>query len=494
MSRLVKAWPVAASIAMLVLAFPPFNFSLLAFVALVPWLKSLKDTDPKGAFRSGVLFGVLFWLHQLFFLVPFVGRWTESWVLGSIPWLLGPVIGCWYFAGLAWLIQRAFVTGRPWLVPFAWVAVEAGRSYFPMLAFPWGLISTPLWIAPQLIQSAALGTQFLTSGWVAFVNVFVMLLFDGIGRQRLLRYGLWAFAPILLSTWRYTQVQEGQPMTIMVGQPGLDFAFGSPEKIERDLPNTLEALAATAEAKGVKLLILPEGLARTPTVIPPEHPFIRLPRVPTLFGMSRIDGGDAVFQSAYGYENGRWQIADKTRLVVFGEYVPFREYIPFLDAMRLPSGDILVGDKTTAMDLGGIRVGPIICFEALFPNIADAQVRNGAQLLAVISIDDWYMGTNAPEQLTANAIFRAVESGLPLVRSATLGTTLSVTARGQIVDLAEMRKPFGLETTLLIPSRSDSFPFRRLVPWLSLPAVLWILAEPIIRKRRRQRDADPSTK
>lgn len=478
---------------MLVLAFPPFNFSLLVFVALVPWLKSLKDTDPKGALRSGLLFGTLFWLHQLFFLVPFVGKWTESWLLGSIPWLLAPVLGAWYFAVLAWLIQRAFAIDRPWLVAFAWVTVEAGRSYFPGLSFPWGLLSTPLWTVPQLIQSAALGTQFLTSGWVAFVNVFVMLVFDGIGRQRLLRYGLWAFAPMLLSTWRFTQFQEGRPTSIMVGQPGLDFAFGSPEKLDNELPLVLEALSATAESSDVALLVLPEGLMRTPTVLPPEHPFLRLPRVPVLFGMSRSHTDGKVFQSAYGFENGEWQVADKSRLVVFGEYVPFRDYIPFLEAMRLPAGDLSAGTKTTTMVLGGVRIGPIICFEALFSDIAAAQVTQGAQLLAVMSIDDWYMGTNAPEQLAANAIFRAVESGLPLVRSATLGTTMSVTARGQIVDLAEMKKPFGLRTTLLIPERSDSFALRESVPWLALPAMLWVLGEPIYRRRRTSRASAPSS-
>ena len=55
---------MAASAALYHAAFPPFNLSLLVFVALAPWIASLKAASGWGAFRSGYLFGLLFWLGQ----------------------------------------------------------------------------------------------------------------------------------------------------------------------------------------------------------------------------------------------------------------------------------------------------------------------------------------------------------------------------------------------------------------------------------------------
>ena len=66
MASLVKAWPIGASVLLLLAAFPPFNLGFLVFVGLVPWLQSLKNASGKGAVRSGFVFGFLFMLGQLY--------------------------------------------------------------------------------------------------------------------------------------------------------------------------------------------------------------------------------------------------------------------------------------------------------------------------------------------------------------------------------------------------------------------------------------------
>lgn len=67
-------------------------------------------------------------------------------------------------------------------------------------------------------------------------------------------------------------------------------------------------------------------------------------------------------------------------------------------------------------------------------------------MLAVMSIDDWYMGTAAPAQLREGTIWRAVETGLPTVRSASLGSTMAVNGRGDV--LAEL--PIGQRDALIV--------------------------------------------
>ena len=52
-----KPWPALASAVLLFLAFPPAGLVLLVFVAVAPWLASLRTTDGRGAIKSGAWFG-----------------------------------------------------------------------------------------------------------------------------------------------------------------------------------------------------------------------------------------------------------------------------------------------------------------------------------------------------------------------------------------------------------------------------------------------------
>lgn len=451
----------------------------MILVALVPWLNQLRRATPKQAWRSGILFGALFWLYQMVWIMPFVGRWASlEWAL--LPWLLCPVIGCWYFAAAGWLIQRCFASGWTWLVPLVWAGIEVGRSYVPGLAYPWGLIATPLWIVPQLIQSAAFGTIFLVSAWIVLVNLIVANLLVSEDRTQTIRLGIAALAILFLSLGRYFQPITGEKRRIAIGQPGVDMAFLSPQDQQIRLAQVVPVLGAQAVASGAELLILPEGLSPGGDGLPPKTPFGGPPPLPTILGGQR--GSSPAYQSAFGFDGKEWSYTDKIRLVIFGEYVPARNFFPFLEDFRLPSGDIVPGDRHRVLHVAGIAVGPMICFEALFPNIAQAQCDNGAQLLATLSNDDWFMRTGAPEQLRIGSVFRAVESGLPLARSGSQGRTTAIDARGRIVAEAPYREQRLLVTELAIPPGSDTFRYRWAFQWVAfLAAVIPLFLRPASR-------------
>lgn len=482
MKRLRSIWPVFASAILYAAAFPPLNLGLLVFAALVPWFLSLRSATGKQGFWSGALFGVLFWLSQMAWVGQFVTKWTGSGWLGASAWLACPILGCWYFALVGWLVQRCFAAGVPWLVPLVWMGVEFLRSYVPLLAFPWALLATPLWFTPQIIQLASIGTVFLVSAYVALVNVVVVMMMAGTPGRTIYRYSLIVLILTLASWMRYTQPAEGEPFTVTVGQPGVDMAFSSSEERARRLDTACRDLAAAAVLQGSRLLVLPEGLTESVASGVPQNPLGPHPPLPVLFGGQRWNRG--VHQSAFAYD-GKWSYADKTRLVIFGEYVPFRQYLPFLDSFRLPGGDLTPGDKVQALSVAGISVGPILCFEALFPDVALQQQMNGARLLAVMSIDDWYMGTNAPEQLRAASIWRAVECGLPLVRSAGLGFTLACNSRGRVMAEAPLGAQVPLRVELRVPIEGDGFSGRGWVPWAGVLATIVAIVWPWSAKGRR---------
>jgi apolipoprotein N-acyltransferase len=419
-------------------AFPPFNLSLLVFAALIPWLMSLQPESCRG-FRSGYVFGFVFLGGQFTFIFTLAERWTGNVGLSLIPWMLASLLGACYFGLLGWLAKICWRRDVPWAIPLVWAGIEVFRSYFPALAFPFGLLATPLWLFTPFIQSGWFLTIFGVGAWIVWVNITVGRFLMGEPLLRLRGALAMIGAVVVLSLLRFSVPVEGTLKAVAAGQPGFDMAFDDPNDADKYRTN-LDFIIAKASQWDVDLLVLPEGLVKAGASWP-EPPFQLQASVPTIFGGQR--GTGPMYQSAFGFD-GTWQVVDKTRLVVFGEYVPFRDQLPFLNSFRLPAGDLQPGKSIATLSFEEMKVAPLICFEALFPDIALRQGQSGAQLVSVLSIDDWFVGSGAVEQLRAASIWRAVETGLPVVRSASQGVTLIADGKGQV--LAEL--PFGVNDAI----------------------------------------------
>lgn len=476
MRQLLNAWPVLASVALYALAFPPFNLLFLVFVALAPWFAALRYGDGRGAFRSGLFFGLLFWLSQMTWLVPFVSRWTGSLWLGMVPWLLIPVLGVWYFGLAGWLVHRCWVTERPWLIPFAWMGVEAFRGFIPVFAYPWGLLAYPLAEFPVLAQLGALGTVYGVGAWCALGSVATALWLTKAPWFRLRNYMMTFVVLAVGSTLRYHQPLEGSDLRVTLGQLGVDLAFSKPEgREDRILEASDRALSVATSAK-TELLVLPEAIT-TAIGDRARLPFSQTPQLPVLFGAHR-KGEEGYYQSAFLFQDGRFSYKDKLRLVIFGEFVPLRDYIPGLSAFNLPGSDLLAGtDNKLLMLSDRLKLGTLICFEAIFSDVTDRLVSQGANLLSVISVDDWYMGTTAPNQLRQGTLWRSIESGLPLVRVGSLGYSLATDARGRVT----YQVPTGIEAfptvRVRVPEQSDAFAYRGWVPWIGVLTALLVIGD-----------------
>ncbi|HVT13946.1 MAG TPA: apolipoprotein N-acyltransferase [Fimbriimonadaceae bacterium] len=476
MRRLPKIWPAAASGLMVVACFPPFPFALLVFVALVPWLLYLRECDGKKAFRSGMLFGLIFWLGEFSFIAGFVSHWTGSVLLGGVPYLAGCLVGSLYFALFGWLANLCYRRCLAWAAPIVWAGVEVLRSYVFGLAFPFGLLAMPLTPAPAIIQSAHYGSVYLVSAWVALANVMIAELMSGKKYSEVRWYGMAFLLVLALSLVRYGSEPTGTLRHVVAGQPGVDLAFGNPEGMEGRVAAAIDRISEAA--KGADLLVLPEGVIGDRTTIPPYTMFKVSKDLPVVFGGQF--GLHPSYQTAFSYD-GHWEHANKTRLVIFGEYVPFRSLLPA--DFRLPAGDLTPGDKVTTLNVGKFRVGEALCFEGLFPDVSYQHALNGANILAVMSIDDWYFGTNAPEQLRDATNWRAIETGLPAVRAASLGFSMIVDSRGRTVAQAPLYGTRIVGATVKVPTSPDVFPLFPVFPYL---AVLSLIAIPAYHLGKRR--------
>jgi apolipoprotein N-acyltransferase len=154
---------------------------------------------------------------------------------------------------------------------------------------------------------------------------------------------------------------------------------------------------------------------------------------------------------------------DKEHLVPFGEYVPLDGWLP-LGKLVEGIGDFRPGRDPSPLRIGSLALGALICYEAIFPELAQGRVAAGANALVNISNDAWYGRSSAAEQHLHLSILRAVEQGRWLIRATNTGISAVVDAKGRV------HSRTGVFTTEILNDRvaieTDLTVFHRLQPYL----------------------------
>jgi apolipoprotein N-acyltransferase len=146
--------------------------------------------------------------------------------------------------------------------------------------------------------------------------------------------------------------------------------------------------------------------------------------------------------------SGEWSARyDKIHLLPFGEYVPFKRLFFFIEKISKEAGDFGRGSERKVFDLGGKKLGVFICYESIFPDEVLLFARNGAQVFANTSNDEWFGDVSAPWQHLNMARMRAIENRRWLLRSTNTGVTASIDPYGRLVAQA----PRNTRTGLLAP-------------------------------------------
>jgi apolipoprotein N-acyltransferase len=138
---------------------------------------------------------------------------------------------------------------------------------------------------------------------------------------------------------------------------------------------------------------------------------------------------------------------DKTHLVPFGEYVPFKRFLPFMDMLTDQIGNFAWGHSREPLDAGGQRLGVSICYESIFPNEVRESVQRGANVLNNLTNDGWYGDSGAWKQHLQMTRMRAIENRRWLLVGTNTGMTVSVDPFGRIVSATGRQ----LRTALVAP-------------------------------------------
>jgi apolipoprotein N-acyltransferase len=155
-----------------------------------------------------------------------------------------------------------------------------------------------------------------------------------------------------------------------------------------------------------------------------------------------FNGDDAEFRpDATNYFNSAFFIrADgncagvyhKQKLVIFGEYIPLVRWLPFLKWFTPITDGWSEGDKPAMFTGEHFAAAPLICFEDVFAGVARQAAAGGPDFLVNLTNDGWFRDSAEQWQHLANAVFRAVENGRPLVRAANNGVTGWIDRHGRV--------------------------------------------------------------
>jgi len=486
--------------ALLILAFPAPNLEFLAWFGLVPGLVLIvrSPTAREGGIRAWWL-GAGYLIAALYWMAP---------EIGPAVLLVGAVVGVlWVPFGVA--AQKLLRPPVTWpralaalvVVPSCWVLTEWLRSW-QALGGPWAVFGVSQWQHPAVLALAAVGGVWLVSFALVLSNVAIVLVIEslprvgaavvpgasGAGRGGLAVLGA---AAALVSVgagplaFALTPASPAvRQVTVAMVQPGM---IGN-ASLRAHASETLTAeLSRGGTLGGVRPDLIVWGESSIPvdlTLAKNRGQLLQLEQLAARDGADILVSQDA---TAPGKGHEKWAVLVspsgiegiyvKTRLVPFGEYIPFRQQLGWLTKIsRAAQSNMIPGTGAhllQATDREGrpLPIGVLICFESAFPDMSRVDADNGAQLIVYQSSTSTFQGTWGPDQHASLSAVRAAETGRPVVQAALTGDTVAFDARGRL--LAWMgQSAHGVVTVRLgLPAASDRTFYDRAgdyVPWSAL--------------------------
>jgi apolipoprotein N-acyltransferase len=478
-----------------VLAFPAPNLEFLAWFALVPGLlimhasPSAREAGARGWwFGAGFIFAAHYWL------LPNIGPalLLVAVVMGAL-WI--PV------AVSTWVLLRPPVTAAHGLaalvvVPSYWLVIEWSRSW-QGFGGPWALLGASQWQHPAVLALAAVGGIWLVSFAIVAANTGIVILLTA-GRTPVRALGAAATAVVIVAgpaAFALTPPPHpARSVALTLVQPGIQhnpqIRVNASERLSAGLGRLHPDLVVWGESSiASDLRADPRLLAR-------------------LEALSAADGAQILANQDSQTPAGQTKVAvlvgprgivatyTKTRLVPFGEYIPFRQQLGWLTRIsRAAPTNMIPGSgakviRMTTRSGPRIPIGVLICFESAFPDMSRVDARRGAQLIVYQTSDSTFQGSWAPAQHASLGALRAAETGRPVVQAALTGVSAAYDAQGRLLASMTTTQRGPLTVRLGLEPATALTPFDRygdVVPWTAIGIALLAGAAGFRTWRRHRR-------
>lgn len=468
----------------------------LAFVAWLPLLHAerLFDTSALGkrSFMPYVLAAMLLWNASTswwFF-------WVQEPMATKLISVSAPVVVNSLLMAIPWALKRfvqRHVGPREAGYGFIlfWLGFERLHHSWD-LQWPWFSLGNVFANDPAWIQWYSFTGMLGGSLWILLVNI----LLDRILAERMQRVAsrtqrIRAVAvvtllvlPLLASQWMYhSHVEQGIPVEVVVVQPNIDpynEKFGGVDPLKQ--LDAMLGLAEDAITPNTVLVVMPETALQEGVSVDLSQPAPVLqglwendllrsrsaqriqrfqeehPGLAVLTGMSSAFLFDRnakvpltarkLGESGLHYESynaamflpadGPVEHYHKSKLVAGVEAMPFIGILGHLDHLALDLGGTTGSlgqqkERSVLRDtVSAIAVVPAICYESVFGEHVAAHVRNGGNMIAIMTNDAWWGDSPGYHQHLSFARIRAIETRRAVARSANTGISGFVDQRGEL--------------------------------------------------------------
>lgn len=435
------------------LAFAPLHLLPLLPLgfAVLLWLLDSAGTSRRAA-TLGWIFGFgqfaigLYWIAIAF---RYQSNMPPALGLPAVLLLVGAFAA---FPALAAFSAHRFWSGRArraLVLAIAWVALEWLRGHV-LTGFPWNLAGNGWLPLLPVAQAASLFGVYGLSFLMVLTGAAIAALADQtIHARRLASFtavvivglGLWGAVRLLTNA---AAPETNVQLHIVQAGIGQDEKW-DPAAERRHLWAHLDLTSEAINRHGPGIVIWPETAIQNFIEHEPSTRYLMGRHIASPGAL--ITGGIRVEYEPDGMpvamRNSLFVLSpdgaiqayyDKSHLVPFGEYMPLRHLLAPLGLDRLAPGDIdfVPGPGVRTLQVPGIPdFGPLICYEVIFPGNVVQRAQRPAWLVN-ISNDAWFGHSSGPHQHLAISRMRAIEEGLPIVRSTPTGVSAIIDSQGRL--------------------------------------------------------------
>ena len=517
------AWRTALAVLgglALLLAFPGWNLIPLAVLGPAALAVAVHGRPARSGAWLGLVLGLAFFVPLL--------SWSGIYV-GKLPWL---ALAGWEALHVALLGAATALTSRlrwwPLWAAALWVADEAVRGRLLLGGFPWGRLGFSQTEGP-LMALAAYGGVPLVSFAVALTGSLLAAAVlglsrgtrrgtDGGGGERGARLrsaaaaGAAALTVPLIGALAWLPLPGpsltagGPAATVAVIQgdvprAGLDFNAQRRAVLDNHVQRTLELAAdvAAGERRRPDVVIWPENSSDIDPYrnADADRQISRAAEAidaPILVGAIVQGPGRFISNTAIVWdpETGPGETYVKRHPVPLAEYVPARSFFRFFSTQVDRVHDQRAGQEVGVLDVGGTRLGDLICFEVVYDSLVDDVVDGGAGMLVVQTNNATFGYTDESAQQLALSRLRAVEHGRSVVIAATSGISAVIAPDGSVVRSSELFTPavfveeIAQRSSTSVASRLGAGP-EWVLAALGAGALVITLAQGRITRRKRVR-------
>ncbi|MDD4648481.1 MAG: apolipoprotein N-acyltransferase [Desulfoplanes sp.] len=388
------------------------------------------------------------------------------------PFLLGSFLGLYASVYTLALFHLRSRLAWPLLGLFSgtlWASLEILQGWL-LTGFPWLTLPSALSIWPEAIQTVRYVGSYGLAGVMAMVALWGV---QGFWKKQtmggiILVLGLCALPAVFPSP----QPHKGKPVRTIIVQGNINQDHKWDPAFQHTTVNTYDRLSRlNARDNATDLIVWPE--TAMPFYFQEETAFrlqiaslVRDKNIVLITGAPGYTLTPKTSPPGYKLYNRAFLVTpegrcttwyDKRHLVPFGEYVPFGNLIPMIRKIVIGTTDFSPGQTSTPLRYKNLALGTLICYEAIFPDLAQEDVNNGATILVNISNDTWFGRSSAPAQHLNISVLRAAEQNRYLIRSTNTGISAFVDNYGHILNTSLLFKEQALLWDTVYPMTETTF-------------------------------------